>query len=67
MGGSCSRSPGVLKRYVEQQELTKVQEIWSELTANVSYAEEPLPLSLQERGEVIIDQLQALTLQTATS
>ncbi len=52
-----------LKRYVEQQELTKVQEIWSELTANVSYAEEPLPLSLQERGEVIIDQLQALTLR----
>jgi hypothetical protein len=53
-----------LKKYVEQQELSKVQEIWGEFTANVGYLEdEPIPSFLQERGEIIIDQLQALSLR----
>lgn len=52
-----------LKRYVEQQELGKVQDIWVDLAANLTYLEEPISSSLQERGESIIDQLQALTLQ----
>jgi HJR/Mrr/RecB family endonuclease len=52
-----------LRRYVEQQELVKVQEIWGELTSNQTYLEDPIPASLQDRGEMVLDQIQALTLR----
>jgi len=52
-----------LRSYVEQQELGKVQEIWGELTSNQVYLEDPIPASLQERGELVLDQLLALSLR----
>jgi len=52
-----------LKKYVERQEIEKVREIWGELSDHASYIEEAVPLSLQEQGEGIIDQLEAFTLR----
>lgn len=52
-----------LKNYVERQDIEKVREIWGELSDHASYIEEVVPLSLQEKGEGIIDQLEAITLR----
>jgi len=52
-----------LQKYVEEQELGKVQDIWGQLAANSSYIEEPVASPVQERVEDIIEQLVALDLR----
>lgn len=51
------------KKYVEQRQFTRVQEIWDELAAHVDHLPRQIPSALQERAESLIESLQELELR----